>query len=520
MSTLIPANEEKLRRYLELLRLEKRRRDFGGGSIFSSWARSYEGRPREFIAQLVGKEWYGADWAAWRSFVATLFGQELTPTELAYYRRCTGLDGPPAVGRVKRTAWVPVGRRGGKSRTLALITAYLSTAIDWLPYLAPGERGYIVVLAAQRKQAAVIMSYLKAALLGHPRLRPLVQNVLVESIDLVGNVTVEVVTASIAAVRSRTVLCALCDEIAFWRSDEASANPDAEILAALRPAMLTIPDSMLLAASSPYARKGALWEAYDRYYGKVEDPLVWQAPTRVMHPSVPEEFIREEYDKDPVAADAEYGANFRSDVAAYIPREAVRAVTVPGRMEVAPQRRSGIRYYAFIDPSGGSGGDSMTLAIAHRAGDGTGVLDCVRELRPPFSPEGAVVEFAETLKSYDALEVVGDRFGGEWPRERFKLHGIRYVVSEKTKSQIYREFMPLINAQRAELLDLPRLFDQVSSLERRTARGGRDSIDHPPGGHDDVANVAAGALVLAAGGPAPLIVTPEALRVAARAGAR
>jgi hypothetical protein len=35
-------------------------------------------------------------------------------------------------------------------------------------------------------------------------------------------------------------------------------------------------------------------------------------------------------------------------------------------------------------------------------------------------------------------------------------------------------------------------------LERRTARGGKDSIDHSPGQHDDVANAVAGALVLAA----------------------
>jgi hypothetical protein len=34
-------------------------------------------------------------------------------------------------------------------------------------------------------------------------------------------------------------------------------------------------------------------------------------------------------------------------------------------------------------------------------------------------------------------------------------------------------------------------------LERRTSRGGRDSIDHAPGSHDDLANAAAGAIVAA-----------------------
>src|SRR3984885_1764084 len=69
-----------------------------------------------------------------------------------------------------------------------------------------------------------------------------------------------------------SVAAALCDEIAFWRSDE-STNPDTEILAALRPAMATIPNAMLLCASSPYARRGSLWDAYRRYYG-TDDPTV------------------------------------------------------------------------------------------------------------------------------------------------------------------------------------------------------------------------------------------------------
>jgi hypothetical protein len=50
---------------------------------------------------------------------------------------------------------------------------------------------------------------------------------------------------------------------------------------------------------------------------------------------------------------------------------------------------------------------------------------------------------------------------------------------------------------RVELLDLPRLTTQLCSLERRTARGGRDTIDHAPGAHDDIVNAAAGAIVAA-----------------------
>jgi hypothetical protein len=63
------------------------------------------------------------------------------------------------------------------------------------------------------------------------------------------------------------------------------------------------------------------------------------------------------------------------------------------------------------------------------------------------------------------------------------------------KSEIYRDFLPRLNSGEVDLLDNPRLVSQLLSLERRTARGGRDSIDHPPGGKDGLINAAAGTLV-------------------------
>jgi hypothetical protein len=136
----------------------------------------------------------------------------------------------------------------------------------------------------------------------------------------------------------------------------------------------------------------------------------------------------------------------------------------------------------------------MTLAVAHREGD-RAVLDALREVRPPFSPESVVAEFAPLLKTYRVTKIRGDRYAGEWACEPFKKFGINYEPSAKPKSDIYRDALPLINSGRVSLLDNQRLVAQLAGLERRTARSGRDSIDHAPGGHDDIANAACGALV-------------------------
>jgi hypothetical protein len=119
--------------------------------------------------------------------------------------------------------------------------------------------------------------------------------------------------------------------------------------------------------------------------------------------------------RDPDRAAAEW----RRDVERFVASEAVSAAVAPSRLELPPV--SGIRYIAFVDPSGGSQ-DAMTLAVAHATGEVL-VLDAVREVRSPFSPEAVVSEFAALLATYSISTVTGDRYGGVWPVEVFRKAG-------------------------------------------------------------------------------------------------
>jgi hypothetical protein len=198
----------------------------------------------------------------------------------------------------------------------------------------------------------------------------------------------------------------------------------------------------------------------------------------------------------------EYGAQFGTDVEAFLSREMLQAAIVPGRQVLALV--AGRAYVGFVDPSGGAQ-DAMTLAIAHKDGE-TVRLDCVAERRAPFSPEAVVVEFAQVLRRYGIRIVTGDRYAGEWPRDRFRAHGIAYWVAAGSKSDIYGAPLPLLTSGRVELLDHPGLVTEFLALDRRVARGGRESIDHPRGGRDDLANAVAGALVTALRPPSLLTV--------------
>jgi hypothetical protein len=370
---------------------------------------------------LFGPHFRGDTWQRWRVFLKALFALPLDPADLPIYAEHTGRTDPPA--RPAAEAALVVGRRGGKSRILALIAVFLATFRDYAPYLAPGEVGTVAVIAANRPQARAIFRYASGLLKAVDFLAPMIVDENTEAIELINRVRIEISTASFRTTRGYTLIACLCDEIAFWRQEETSANPDVEILRALRPGLASIPGTMLLLASSPYAKRGELYAAFRRHYG-VEGArvLVWKAETRAMNPGIDPEIIAEAYTTDPEAARAEYGAEFRDDLADFVTQETIDAVTMWGRGELPPV--PGIDYAAFCDPSGGIS-DAMTLAIAHLGDGAVCMLDALLEIRPPFDPEMAVADCVALLRRFGISRVTGDRYAGEWPVARSASTALR-----------------------------------------------------------------------------------------------
>lgn len=444
----------------------------------------------QLMTRVLGSTFAGESWATWRAILKAAHALDLSDDERKVVTLLTERETLPL--SPVRELWLLLGRRSGKSIIAALLAVWATTCRSYV--LAPGEVGVFMVIAADRKQARVIKRYVSGLLRAHPSLAVFIERETQEAIWLTNGLCIEIHTCSFRSLRGYTCVGAACDEIAFW-DDEDSANPDHEVLIALRAAMASVPEAMLIGLTSVYARRGEVWRMHEKHFGRDEsaDVLVVNGATSIMNPSISQKVIDAAYEDDPIAAAAEYGADFRRDVEAFLPPEALDAVRMIGRFEQPHQPQH--RYVAFLDPAGGTGQDSMTMAIAHRDKD-RAVLDVVREVKPPFSPEATVAEFAGVLKAFGLTTATSDRYAGSWPTEAFRKVGITVEPSERTKSQIYQDCLPLIMSGACELLDHARLLKQLASLERRTARGGKDSIDHPPRLHDDVANAAAGALVL------------------------
>ena len=310
------------------------------------------------------------------------------------------------------------------------------------------------------------MNFVDENLNGSPILRQLIVNRTADATELKNRIRIEVRPASLRKLRGPTYVAIIADELAFWYVEEFYQNPDVEVLAAARPGLLTT-RGMLITASSPYAKRGVLWDTFRKHYGPDGSPavLVAKGTTRAFNPTIPAKEIERELERDRVRNTAEYLAEFRSDVESFVSFEVVQQCTI-GVREQPPDPHTA--YSAFCDPSAGSS-DLMTLAIGHYDHNRqAAVVDVLREAKPvpTFSPEQVTQGFAHELQRYHVAKVISDKFGGSWVTEQFARFGILCEQSAKPKSDLYTDLVALLNSRRIELVDNQRLAAQPRTAHR------------------------------------------------------
>jgi hypothetical protein len=443
---------------------------------------------------LFGPWFAGPSWATWRAVLKGAFRIEMDAEERALFRGVAARD--PPRHRVRQLVIV-AGRRAGKDSIASAICAYAAGFTDYRAegLLRPGEAASVMCLAVDKQQASIIQKYTAAYFDKVPLLKPLVTRETSDGFELSTGSELIVLASNFRNIRGRSVACCVMDEVGFWRS-ELTQTPDTEAYAALMPSLMTIPNSMLIAISTPYRRSGLLYQMWKDHFGKDDDDiLVVHGASRMFNPTLDQRVIDAALKRDPAAARSEWEASWRDDIAAFLSRQLIESAVDVGVFVRSPEGES---YVGFADPSGGVA-DGFSAAVAHRDADGRVILDCLHEVLPPFDPAAATKEICATLKAYGITKVVADKYAAQWPVSEFARNDITLEHSERDRSAIYADFLPLLTSGRARLLDHPRLVGQLANLERRTQPSGRDQITHPANAnaHDDLANSAAGALVLA-----------------------
>jgi hypothetical protein len=223
--------------------------------------------------------------------------------------------------------------------------------------------------------------------------------------------------------------------------------------------------------------------------------FVVQGGTHTFNPTLSEQTIATQRAADPTGAASEWDAEFRTDISTFLDDELIDAAVEHGRPLELPPRPYPAFYRAFTDSAGGTGRDSYTIAIAHKEVEHYHI-DVVRGTRPgqKFDPATVTKEYAKLLEEYRIGSVTGDNYAAQWVQGAWRDTGMSYVQSDIPKSAIYLECLPLFTRGLVRLPDHARLLKELRLLERQTHRGGKDSVDHPRGNHDDHANAVCGVL--------------------------
>jgi hypothetical protein len=430
-------------------------------------------------------------WGAWFTVLKAAFGTPLNRAERRAFVSVAGSRKPPSE-RV-RELWCIIGRRGGKSRIAAALAVFIAAFVDHRAKLSPGEVGYVLILAASKAQAGAVLGYVLGFLESSPVLRGMVDSVTSDEIRLAGGIVIAAHPNNFRTVRGRTLLAAIFDEVAYWR-DESSAAPDVETYRAILPALATT-GGMLVGISSPYRQIGLLHTRHRDHWGK-DNPavLVVRGPTELFNSTIDRAVIRQAREDDPVAASAEWDAQFRADIAQFLDDASIDAAIDCDRpLELPP--RLGVKYHAFTDASAGRH-DAFTMCVGHKEDDRF-IADVIRGRKPPFDPKSVAADYARLAKDYRCSGVTGDSFAGDWVTAAFRDAGASYRRADLPRSGLYLEALPLFMRGAVSIPDMPILIRELRLLERRTARSGKDSVDHGTGGSDDHANALAGAMRLA-----------------------
>jgi hypothetical protein len=448
------------------------------------------------IEQALAPELLGAalgdtrTWKTWRTVLKACFGLELNRDEARAFASVAGSRAPPKTRL--RELWAIAGRRSGKSKIAACVACFFG--LFTTPRLSPGEIGMVLVLAASRDQAAVVFGYIKGFFNASAILQREVDVSNASEIVLKNGIVIAVHSTSFRTVRGRTLIACIFDEVAFWR-DESSAQPDVETYRAILPALLTT-RGMLIGISTGYRRTGLLYQKHRDGFGlDSPDTLIVQGSTLQFNPTLTEQDIAAQRQADPAAAASEWDGGFRDDIASFLDDQLIDAAIMHDRSLELPPRPYPAFYRAFTDSAGGTGRDAYTLAIAHKEAEHY-IIDVVRGTRPgqKFDPKIVTQEYAELLRQYRISGVVGDAYASAWVSGAWLDTGIVYTTSDIPKSAIYLESLPLFTRGLVGLPDHPKLIRELRLLERVTHRGGKDSVDHPRGQHDDFANSVCGVL--------------------------
>ncbi|HTQ59958.1 MAG TPA: hypothetical protein VMI32_07035 [Candidatus Solibacter sp.] len=417
------------------------------------------------------------------------------PEQIRLALKATGRESLPAACRFLNAVML-AGRRSGKStRFVALIVLWESlfaghavpdTEDAYLPVIAPTEE-------QARKTFKTIMrlldKFFPERIQGTPRFSQGEA-----SIDLTTRITITVQAARSNAVRGGACVAVIFEESCHFGREDRSAHPLSEIVASLRPSLLTCEatGAKMVFVSSPWVKSGLVWDAFAKRHEEknAAHTLVMQLPSRDLNPSLSEVAMQaQKFLQGESWYQREYLSEFVDSGESLIPPEAIDRAVVKGHESFLPQENCA--YVAGFDLS--ARGDDSALGIAH-AFEGTVQLDlCSLWKRPAgqntIDPFLVLEQACTAMQEYNVSQAFSDQVLQSVVEHTVKKYGIFYqrtITYGTGAAAMWRVVRELFVTGKVRIPENKTLISQLKALEMKFVDGGGSAVEAKRG-HDDLA---------------------------------
>ncbi len=404
------------------------------------------------------------------------------------------------------------GGRAGKTYTLiALRCLHLAVTCD-LSSLAPGEHGFGVIVAPDKKLARQALRFIKGAA---KKLQAIARRITVDSVDVVEfvrpdgrTVTIEVLPATRggSAVRARSYFFVGLDEVAFFYADDGYTVTDEAVFTAAAPRVMA--GGQLCMVSTPWLESGVLYEHFLRNHpnpevaldgdltpGEPTDAIAAHAPTLLLNdrPKIRRIVEREER-RNPTNAEREFGARFVArGTGRWFDATAIKLSAVDRPADLAPDPR----YPCVAALDNGFTSDATSLVVTRRERGKLRVATIVEkraEKGVPLNPSETICELLDIAKTHGATVVYSDVHYYESVLEHARPRGMRVKKApggNAGKVEVHIAARDALAEGRCEYAREPStLRSQLGNIVARPISGGGMSITSPRrrGSHGDVAS--------------------------------
>lgn len=433
----------------------------------------------------------------------------------------------PYVRKQYKTVVGLIGRRSGKSHISCFAALYEIVFGGHMQHVKTVKRRQKDGTVKESRQEVIVpyiaqdlptakanMIYIKLFAEMSPVLADQIVNENSNVIEFANGIKVQPEPPVLKTGRGVAIPVVILDEVGFWYKTAESANPDFEVLRAVRASMAQFPNRKRFIISSPYTEEGILWDyaqagtmgqncKNEQDKKKYRTTLVMQASTAAMeNPQLIKagiiETLEEEQAADPDGFVREYGARFVSSIGGYLHSDVVKRAIISGRTEMRRQdieREQMVPFYvATMDPAFRV--DSWAFSIFHRNMHGKVVQDVLRvwtpskKLKIVLDPAAIMQEIAGLCEQWGITTIHSDQYQLETLQQIALNHRLAIVgvdFTGKSKAKVFGSLAMLLQQDNLELLDQPIIYQQLVTIQKKLGAMGNVQISAPPGKHDDVA---------------------------------